>query len=85
MEDDYFRGSFARLQRLPAYASRFGFPYTGKAGFRLPGWLCRAGFGLRLHPLGSFRKFQSSVSSLPTSLHAGLSWRDVIVIFRGME
>jgi hypothetical protein len=60
MEDDYFRGSFARLQRPPAYASRFGFPYTGKAGFRLPGWLCRAGFGLRLHPLGSVCEFQSS-------------------------
>ena len=41
-----------------AYASRFGFPYTGKAGFRLPGKLYRTGFA---YPLGSFRKFQLSV------------------------
>jgi hypothetical protein len=35
---------------------------------------------LRLHPLGSACEFQSSVSSSTTSLHTGLSWRDVILI-----
>ena len=39
-------------------------PYTGKAGFRLSGRLCRAGVGFRLHPLGSSHEFQLSASCL---------------------
>ena len=47
---------------------------TGKAGFRLPGRLCRTGFGLRLHPQGSSREFQlSRFRHMATSFRAGLS------------
>lgn len=45
MEADNFRGPIARLQYPPPTLPRFGFPYTGKAGFRLLGRLCRTGFG----------------------------------------
>ncbi len=56
-----------------AYASRFGFPYTGKAGFRLPGKLYRTGFVLPagflspisvVSPASRFRVAQSDFSRM---------------------
>ncbi len=51
--------------------------YTGKAGFRLPGRLCRPGFGFRLHPRVPFATFScSAYFHWQPPVAPSFSWRD---------
>jgi hypothetical protein len=83
MEADNFRGSITRLQHPPPTLPDSAFPARARLASGCLASSAGRDSASRLHPLGSFRKFQLSVSFLfrwqpPFAL--SFSWRDVNLV-----